>query len=250
MMGTLSPTEAHIIQCPRSDNFFSFSAVGSRVRSGTDYCGFNPSFPATCPYVVAVGATQGPESGKAEIGCSSETGGVVTSGGGFSSVYDRPYYQNDAVEEFFKISNPADVPPKNLFPSNGRAYPDVSLLGYNYIITDGESFTAESGTSASAPVFAAMLSLINGELLAQGKPSLGFVNPLLYKLRNTSGVFNDITAGNNHCAAAFGTPNCCKQYGFKATKGFDPVTGLGSVNLENLKKQILSLHSPAEVHFY
>lgn len=215
-------------------------SVGSRVRSGTEYCGFSPSFPATCPYVVAVGATQGPESGNAEVSCSSDTGGVITSGGGFSTVYARPSYQADAVDEFFKSANPSDVPPKNAFSSNGRGYPDVSVLGYNYIIVDGQRFVAESGTSASAPVFAALLSLINGELLAKGKPSLGFVNPLLYKLRNANGVFNDITEGNNHCAASFGTPNCCPDAGFKAQRGWDPVTGLGSVNFENLKNAVLN----------
>ena len=143
-----------------------------------DVASCSRSFPASCPYVVAVGATQGPESKKDEIACSSETGGIVTSGGGFSSIFKQPPYQKDAVEGFFKNSDEKDLPPKDQFHSKGRAYPDVSLLGYNYIIVDGGQFSAESGTSASAPVFAAMLSLINGELLAAGKPPVGFINPL------------------------------------------------------------------------
>jgi subtilase family serine protease len=46
------------------------------ARQGAQYCGFNPSFPASSPYVVAVGATQGPEAGNPEIACSSLTGAL------------------------------------------------------------------------------------------------------------------------------------------------------------------------------
>ena len=40
----------------------------------------------------------------------------------------------------------------------------------------------EDGTSASTPVFAGMLSLINSRRLAAGKSSVGFANPALYAL--------------------------------------------------------------------
>jgi len=42
--------------------------------------GYFPSFPATSPYVTAVGGTQGPESGTEEIACQSQEGGVITTG--------------------------------------------------------------------------------------------------------------------------------------------------------------------------
>ena len=42
--------------------------------------GYFPSFPATSPYVTAVGATMGPESGDPEIACQSQLGGVITTG--------------------------------------------------------------------------------------------------------------------------------------------------------------------------
>lgn len=216
---------------------------GAVARESSSECGFNPSFPASCPFVVAVGATQGPESGEAEIACSSATGGIVTSGGGFSNVYPQPSYQSESVSEFFKNSAWTNLPPSDEYNAKGRAYPDVSMLGFNYIIVDGQQLVAVSGTSASSPVFAGLLSLVNGELLASGRPSLGFVNPLLYKLRSQAGVYNDITEGSNNCAAGPEDNHTCCSYGFTATSGWDPVTGLGSINFENFKDAVLS-YSP------
>ena len=63
------------------------------------------------------------------------------------------------------------------------------------------------GTSASAPVFASILTRINEERLAANKPPVGFVNPVLY---DHPEVFQDITVGNN---SGCGTP------GFYAAEG-------------------------------
>jgi len=82
-----------------------------------------------------------------------------------------------------------------------------------------------SGTSAAAPVFAAMVTLANSARLDAGKAPLGFLNPALYAF--PADVFHDITSGENNCAAAHSNPVCC-QYGFTAAAGWDPLTGLGS----------------------
>ena len=64
------------------------------VDSGT--CGYYPEFPASNPYVLTVGGTQGLEqSYQKEKACQSDTGGFITSGGGFSNYYSRPSYQDD-----------------------------------------------------------------------------------------------------------------------------------------------------------
>ena len=56
----------------------------------------------------------------------------------------------------------------------------------------------ESGTSASAPVFAAMVTLWNDIRLAYGRPPLGFINPFLYQLQaQTPTAFRDVVTGNN-----------------------------------------------------
>lgn len=51
-----------------------------------------------------------------------------------------------------------------------------------------------AGTSASCPTFAGFIALLNDARLRAGKPTLGFLNPLIYSLK---GGFNDITTGNN-----------------------------------------------------
>jgi len=112
---------------------------------------------------------------------------------------------------------------------NGRGYPDVALLGANYTIVVGGENVLVSGTSASAPVFAAMISLINSNRKANDstKSVLGFLNPLLYEviaLDAKEFIYDparpgDVISGNNKCTA-FGQV-CCSQ-GFSAGENWDP----------------------------
>jgi len=200
---------------------------------------FFPSYPASSVFVTALGASQGPEAGSVEIGESSSTGGLITSGGGFSTFWAQPSYQAAAVQNFLSTSQA--LPPAGQFNATGRGYPDVALLGHNYIITVAGSQEIVSGTSCSAPVFAGLVTLINSQRLTAGKAALGFLNPALYQTyASNPAVFNDITSGTNNCPAAQGTPTCC-QYGFTAQAGWDPVTGLGSVNFVNLKAALSAL---------
>ncbi|PRP79663.1 hypothetical protein PROFUN_10563 [Planoprotostelium fungivorum] len=200
------------------------------ARQDPSQCGFVPSFPATSPYVLAVGATMGPEAGNPEIACTSDAGGLITTGGGFSVTFNRPSYQDKAVQNY--LANAPNLPDQSHFAVNGRAYPDVAALGHNYVIIDGGSQTVVSGTSASAPVFAAILTLVNDQRLLNGKTTLGFVNPALYKA--PASLWTDITSGRNNCAAGQeGSQVCCDE-GFTATTGWDPLTGLGSPKFEQL----------------
>lgn len=199
------------------------------ARTNASACGFNPSFPATSPHVTAVGATQGPEDKKAEIACTYQTGGQITTGGGFSTTFSMPDYQADAVKGFFSGSN--NLPPSNMYNTGGRAYPDVAMMGHNYVVFVGGQGSAGSGTSASAPVFAAMITLINAQRIQQGKPALGFLNQILYQTASsTSAAFHDITSGTNNCCADMGSSTVCCQYGFTAIPGYDVVGGIGSID--------------------
>lgn len=123
------------------------------ARNSPSQCGFTPSFPATspvslfsccrfalcalfacsrvcllrfsvcadvwCQYATSVGATQGPEAGSPEIACSSATGGLITTGGGFSTYVKRPDWQDAAVHAY--LNGPNNVPPRSMFSSQGRA---------------------------------------------------------------------------------------------------------------------------------
>lgn len=66
--------------------------------------------------------------------------------------------------------------------SHSSAYPDVAALGNAYNVILGGNQYQVSGTSASSPVFCAMVALVNGDREVKGKKPLGFINPLLYKI--------------------------------------------------------------------
>ena len=189
-------------------------------------CAYNPSYPATCPYVTAVGATYASSwaaPGEGEIVCQSNVDdAVITSGGGFSATFAAPNYTTSAVAGYFE--NVATAPLGG-YAAGGRGYPDVALAGYGYEVVIGGATYSVSGTSCSAPAVAGMASLVNAIRLEAGAGSVGFLNPTLYA---DAGAFaNDVTEGENNCVAedAF----CCDE-GFHAAEGWDPATGFGSVD--------------------
>jgi len=208
------------------------------ARSNKTACGLSPSFPATCPYVLAVGATQGPAEYQAEFAETSEKGGVITSGGGFSDFYKAPSFMTPVIENYLTTVSPV---PNGTFNKSMRAYPDLAMIGKNYQTTIGGFTRGVSGTSASAPVIAGMLALANAELLAAGKSSLGWILPKLYSNGTGTAVANDITAGRNNCCAGQNIYQltCC-PHGYSATKGWDPITGWGSLNYKRFSAAFAS----------
>lgn len=134
-------------------------------------------------------------------------GALITSGGGYS-VQDMPDYQKDTVK------------------GSGRGVPDVSLVAHNYLIHVGGREGSVDGTSASAPSFGGIISQVNARRIAENKSTLGFINQVIY---SSPSAFNDITSGDNKCGTCNeGFCPCCG--GYEASTGWDPVTGLGSVN--------------------
>jgi len=208
-----------------------------QARGDSSKCGYNPSFPASSPYVLAVGATMGAETNSPEVACTSTNGGIITTGGGFSTKFSAPSYQTEAIKGYFAGLSKQPV---SGYATSGRGYPDISIAGFNYEVVVGGKTLAVSGTSASAPVIASFISLVNAERYNLGLPALGFVNPALYNVGMA--VVNDITSGENNCAASSlpKTATCCTQ-GFFATQGWDPLTGFGSLDFEKFKASFISL---------
>ena len=99
-------------------------------RSGA--CAYQPSFPASVPFVTSIGATQGPKIDLSEIVCSSSTGGVITSGGGFSTKFTAPSWQSSAISSYFRKLKTQPVPG---YSKTGRGYPDLALTGLDYEVT-------------------------------------------------------------------------------------------------------------------
>ncbi|KAM0245886.1 hypothetical protein ACHAP5_005036 [Fusarium lateritium] len=189
---------------------------------------FNALFPGSCPYVTAVGATQVNFTGsKSKEVAVFDPKHNFYSGGGFSNINPQPAYQRKAVASYLAANNPHY--PKGTYNASGRAFPDVALLGANVTILEDGKTTISGGTSAAAPMFGAMINRINDERLLQGKKPIGFLNQILYQHPE---VFTDITDGSN--------PGCGTA-GFKAAKGWDPVSGMGSPKFPKLRDLLVGL---------
>jgi kumamolisin len=200
-----------------NEQFKIAAALGITICAASGDSGFTDGvpgttahvdFPASSPYALACGGTSLTGS---DSTISSETvwndgpnrsNPNSATGGGVSSFFALPSYQADA-------GIPSSVnPPFN----SGRGVPDVAgnadpNTGYR-IRVDGVNMVV-GGTSAVAPLWAALLTLINEQL---GTP-VGFVNPSLYGAVEGD-AFNDITSGNNGA--------------YQAGSGWDACTGLGS----------------------
>ncbi|KAK7045104.1 family S53 protease-like protein [Favolaschia claudopus] len=190
---------------------------GSHDDSSSGICESNDFlvvFPASCPYITAVGGT---ESFSPEIATN-------LTGGGFSNLFPRPWYQHDATIQGFLDTLPADFPGR--FNSSGRAYPDVAVQGGNLNLVFNGRVVNSGGTSFSSPIFASIVGLINDRLIEAGKPVLGFLNPWMYENQD---AFTDITEGYN---SGYECPTT--SVAFNATKGWDPLTGVGSPVFDKL----------------
>ena len=104
------------------------------------------------------------------------------------------------------------------------------------------------GTSASGPIVAGLLAMVNDGLLQANKSPLGFANPFLYSVAVDNqyvGAFNPITIGNNKCKelGADGEASCCAD-GFSSSQTtWDPVNGLGSPNFQVLRRAAIDYQS-------
>ena len=224
------------------------SSGDSGVLSNDDECGYYALFPASCPYVTAVGGTVGPESNSPEIACTSGGDVLITSGGGFSNYFTAPDFQKPFINAYFtNVKGTSKQPASSAtinYNSNHRGYPDVALLAHSYAVVADGYFYVVDGTSASAPVFAGMISLVNSQRVAAGKSSMGWVNPFLYKYY--SNFTNDITEGDkNGCSSLdyYGDSTCCLE-GFYSSENWDPVTGLGSINFDKFSSTAYAVGTP------
>ena len=132
------------------------------------------------------------------------------------------------------------LPAAGSFSKLGRATPDVAVLGEGYqVITGGNQTSIFGGTSASAPVFAALVALLNEARIQKGMPQLGFLNPWMYQ--NTA-LFTDIVEGDN----MVGRGGEKLAAGWRCTEGWDPVSGLGTPNFQKMLVQVLQTkHTPS-----
>jgi hypothetical protein len=248
----VSSSSRSIAQQANAEGITWMNASGDSGAAGCDWGvqsathGPSVSFPADIPEVTAVGGTEFNEGSGSYWSSQSGTGylsalsyipeiawndtatanELAASGGGASILFAKPWWQSGSG-----------------VPSDGaRDVPDVSLSASGvhdgYVIYVG-GLMAVGGTSASTPAFAGIVTLLNQYVVSKGlqsKPGLGNINPNLYGLaQNTTGVFHDITTGSNIVPCTSGSTGCTTgSFGYSAGKGYDLVTGLGSVDAYNL----------------
>ena len=178
--------------------------------SGSDGCQDKTTvadWPAAHPNIVAVGGTT--------LNLSNDSTSEIAwdgSGGGISTLFPRPTYQKNLTAKY-----------------KGRAFPDVA---FNADPNSGQAIYAHQagtatwlvvgGTSMAAPQWAGFLALVGNARETQKLPPVGFINPLIYNLSKKQRVlgFNDITSGSNGA--------------YSAAKGWDAVTGFGSMKGNDL----------------
>ncbi|KAM7185941.1 Peptidase S8/S53 domain containing protein [Rhypophila sp. PSN 637] len=169
---------------------------------------FASAFPASCPWVTAVGGTWWVDSANAssteEAVFRVNNGGglIASSSGGFSNVFERPFYQTAAAPKYLFHSQ--KVPPSHFtnlttagkFNPEGRGIPDVSSMARNFLIALNGSFFSVMGTSAAMPVLGAMVARINDARFKAGKGPVGFMNPVLYHKAYVGDILrNDVVNG-------------------------------------------------------
>jgi kumamolisin len=171
------------------------------------------NFPATSPYVLAVGGTtlHAPRDANGQMAVTEvvwNDGPGSGTGGGVSDVTPAPSWQEGKVPSSINAGNFA-----------GRAIPDVAANAdpaTGYLVMNGGKFGIVGGTSASAPLWASLITRIN----ALTGVRAGNFNALLYGTIGPAGVLRDITSGNNDTDGLLDGQ-------FPAGPGWDACTGWG-----------------------
>ncbi len=166
--------------------------------------------------------------------------GLAAGGGGTSVFFPKPVWQ----------TGPG-------VPGNAnRNVPDVSLAASaehdGYLVYTSNQLQVYGGTSVPTPTMAGIVTLLNQYLVSTGtlaQPGLANINPELYRLaQNTTGVFHDITVGNNGLPCVSGSPDCANgSFGYSAGPGYDRASGLGSPDAYNLVHAWVGQDAPAAV---
>jgi subtilase family serine protease len=212
-------------QQAEAENMSVFASAGDQGAAtvncaGTAYV-LGVNMPASDPLVTSVGGTHlnadyvtGVYESETVWNDSGLTPDFGAGGGGFSTIFAKPSYQDSADTG-----------------SAFRGVPDVSYTAdvYNGVLavctactgTSSPAFFIFGGTSVGSPNWAALTALADQ---AAGH-RLGFLNPTLYGIAANpvlyATAFHDITVGNNDWTVA-------NVGGYAAHRGWDPASGLGS----------------------
>ncbi len=228
-----------------------------------------PDFPASSPWVTAVGGTSlavgANDNYQFETGWGTSYSSwtdtnwnpqapgfwIYGAGGGVSRLFAEPWYQQGVVQPSVFAAQ----------GRTGRAVPDIAAVGdpnTGYLIGQTQTFPDGSvkyseyrlgGTSLSSPLMAGIMALADQ---AAGAPH-GFANPMLYeRLSANNGVHDIVDPGTTVAAVradyangvdstnglVYSLRTMNQTLSLKTTSGYDDVTGLGTPdsNFINLLK--------------
>ncbi|AIY39630.1 Xanthomonapepsin precursor [Collimonas arenae] len=216
------------------------SSISGQPGVPTNKAAYDVSEPAASPYVIAVGGTtlyttSGSYSsetvwneGLRAIGQYDAAGDVDNTkriwatGGGYSKFEAAPSYQSGVTATGATTRGLPDI-----------AFDAASASGANLVINgsttnqNGNLYTV-GGTSLAAPIFTGVWA----RMQSANNNGLGFPAASFYKYFPQSAnasLLHDVTSGTNGYSSS---------YGYKAGKGWDAVTGFGSLNISNLNSFI------------
>lgn len=221
-----------IYQQAKSEGITVYASSGDSGAS-QGYSTANALFPASDPYVTAVGGTDLFINGQSSYGSEytwndsdpstcpfgCDYGVFGATGGAPSAIYSAPSYQKALSGQSARTTSDVSY--------NASVYTAV-MVYLGFLGSANNGFYFFGGTSEGAPQWAAITALINQAAANAGKAPVGFLNPQLYAIganaKEYAADFHDVTVGNNDLYGP----------GFNATTGYDLPTGLGSPNVANL----------------
>lgn len=198
--------------------------LGSSGKANQE--GENVQLPAASPYILAVGGSQPHIEDNVILHedvwkQDQEMAGQLfhgSSGGGFSEVFPMPSYQSTVFPIKFAQTKKRGIPDVS---ANASTLPGI-------LLAVGNTQQISMGTSASTPLWAALIIRINQRMTELGLPHVGFIHPFIY-MDEFRSLFNQVIDGDNGK--------------YEATAGWDPCTGLGTPNGEIFLQQMVKMQS-------
>jgi subtilase family serine protease len=184
-------------------------AGGYTISTKTIYPRPVVGWPASDPLVTAVGGTQLDLTGAGARRAPDVA--WDDSGGGLSSIFAKPAYQD------------------RVLAGHARGIPDISMdascssaAALYFSFYGGPRWAPGCGTSLATPMFAAIVALAD----QVAGHSLGLINPALYRMSaaHDRGIVGIVSGDNSFSLGRITVP------GYRATSGYNLVTGLGTVD--------------------
>jgi hypothetical protein len=206
-------------------------------------------FPGSSPFATDVGGTRlDNQAATATDYLWNQAPTWGASGSGRSEHFGMPDYQADAAASLGVIDDLSSGTPCAAVVGYCRQIPDVAAdaaVESGYVVHAQEAWETNGGTSAAAPLWAAVATLVNASPACAGS-TIGFANPALYSIAGTSSYATDFRDVTGPRPGGRPTTNRLEEAGpFPAKVGYDMASGLGTPVAGSLGASLCALAHPA-----